>query len=311
MVKYYAYICSASVLYAIFFVIISLQLFAQTDTNLVRGNALAGRESVAFIGTLNPDSTPDTLLICQLPDFSYLPSAINWGHHDTNETFRQTILYYPKLSALSGSFALDDFNNDSITDITLFIRGITIDSSGCKNKYVRRYVLYGSNNMRSDSIVDFAVKDSVLFATLCYIRPYPITSAHQTSQIRHIGGNKIIPIGRGTFNNCKVEGNEHQQPHHNEVSGVKDQTITIGQYSLNIYPIPVLEQVNIEIYSGGIGWSAAIINEFGRECMAWRIDMFNQKFEFSVAELSSGWYCAILFDAVGNMIKCSPFIISR
>jgi hypothetical protein len=280
---------------------------AANDTTATGGIQPRGRGSVLFIGKMNSDSKPDTIVVHQVANFSPLPTEIRWGKNGNGTNAKATLLYYPMLLRLRGTLTFEDINRDSIADITVFIRGEKEDTASNITRYSKSYILFGCNKMKNDTIIDFSLPDSTLFATKCYVRPL-LGQGQQSSQytMKHTGGNKVVSLKRGDYY-CNG-GSESMLT---DVQPSPEQQ----QYILQVFPNPVLEQLTVDIQStaNATGSVLKIINGYGRNVIEEMVAPVSgtMTYTYPVTRFVTGWYRAMLYDVSGGLISSIPFVVIR
>lgn len=289
---------------------IPAEVVAKRDTTTTKGVMLSGRESVMFIGKMNSDTRPDTVVVRQVAGFSYLPAEIRWGASARNDSNKKKTLFrYPVLSGITGTLTFEDINKDSIADITVFIRGKKKDTSStpASAKYSKSFILFGCNQMKNDTLIDLSLPDSAIFARQCYVRPM-IGQGQQSPrfEMNHRGGNKVVSLRRGNYN-C----NGGSQSMLTEVqTGEKAQ-----EYILQVFPNPVLDQLTVDIQFRAVTTVSVlrIINGYGRSIIEEAIEPVsgNKIYTYPVNNFVSGWYRAMLYDVSGGLISSIPFIVIR
>lgn len=80
---------------------------------------------VLYIGSLDHDEHPDTVVGEPRGDLRMLATAIHWGAPYSSNgagepTAQRTMLSYPRWPSLCGSVAVEDLNGDAIDDVILF-----------------------------------------------------------------------------------------------------------------------------------------------------------------------------------------------
>ncbi len=141
---------------------------------------------VLFIGAINPDCFPDTVLGSVTPDHAgYLPHAIRWGMPNPatqgrpvpgcpdrspgDSRPRQTTITYPDhWDIRGGAVAFQHLNDDSLIDIVLHLRGTlandrTDDASDDPREQRRAIALFGQQGL--DTIPLIALEELRRFQT--------------------------------------------------------------------------------------------------------------------------------------------------
>jgi hypothetical protein len=129
------------------------------------------RETILFVGNLNFDCYPDTVsgTMAGMPG-SYLPRTIRWGRPSPSDSACQgmipldrrvavTTIHYPDWDRFSGSVAFNRMNDDSLDDMTLFIRGSVGDSLH-RTDSLRALVIFSQAGLDSLPVLDVAAIDA-------------------------------------------------------------------------------------------------------------------------------------------------------
>lgn len=108
----------------------------------------SGVESATVVAHLNADGRRDTVYCRELGDGSFLPSRIAWGS-DSGATAAAsaTRILYPGWQGLRGSVAVLKYNEDTLADVLLFLRG-TDTTGGVRRDTVRRLVIFGQERLK-------------------------------------------------------------------------------------------------------------------------------------------------------------------
>ncbi|MBK9247188.1 MAG: T9SS type A sorting domain-containing protein [Ignavibacteria bacterium] len=91
---------------------------------LILVTSTSAQTSISFIGHLNTDAYPDTLIAKHEGNNVHLPHLIRWGQLSKNLGRRTTVYIYPSnWKEFQGSFFVDHINIDTIADIVFILRG--------------------------------------------------------------------------------------------------------------------------------------------------------------------------------------------
>jgi hypothetical protein len=126
---------------------------------------------ILFIGNLNFDCVPDTILGDRFNNEQFLPKYIKWGDsasvrcNDSSDyaiwhdsvMVRTTVLEYPHWDFVRGSFSIEKYNQDSVYDLVLNLEGYSIDSTDTNNivtiPHERYFVLYGQDELDGFTLI--------------------------------------------------------------------------------------------------------------------------------------------------------------
>jgi hypothetical protein len=109
----------------------------------------ADAESILYIGRLDRDAVPDTIVGIPSGELRRMPVAIRWGTSETDVAAAQTTLAYPAWASLEGSCGVVDINADGADDVVVYFNAQASDSA-------RAVVLLGQHALRRAAVIDLA-----------------------------------------------------------------------------------------------------------------------------------------------------------
>jgi hypothetical protein len=270
-----------------------------------------GGYPILSIDYLNFDCIKDTIMGQQFSNFKYLPKFIKWGKSDTSNCpgnqyhlydslkVPVTILEYPNWNNLEGTFALEKYNQDTLYDIILYIKGTTIDTnSGYVNHY-RALAIFGQNGIDSIPIIKISEIDSIQSLPF-YARNLIMGTDLINPEVRDPSGKKSYK-----FNRCYLDlspQDTSEIPPAPIISSIKE-----DQVMIKVFPNPAIHTLNIEIEQIPAGiYSFKLISLQGNEILNETkfIHDINQYLNsINIKELTAGFYYLIVqkeFKVIGS-----------
>jgi hypothetical protein len=289
-------------------------------------------EPILFIGNLNADCYPDTVVgdvSGGIPARS-LPAAIRWGQprriitydaatgqHDTtiadssclgtippDRKVAVTAIHYPAWEHLSGAVAFNRVNlNDSLDDMTIFIRG-TVGDSLHRTDTLRALTLFAQEGIDSLPVLDLVPIETFQVAPF-FAMELRVGSELVEPEVRDLSGMTsyvIQPVSLGV-------GAEHH-----------DTTITPGDSTpaqpirLRVYPNPTGGAAQVQVDSippGDYSVDVVAVNGHVYLHQEVTVSMAGTLFEIlDVHTLPTGFYVVRISDDA-HLLGLYPIVITR
>lgn len=215
---------------------------------------IINRPIVIYIGNLNFDRYPDTVLGKQWQQFSYMPTVIRWGQkHDTItvaiDSFHyvpdslkvpQSEIKYPVWGNMKGNISFEKINKDTIMDMMLAFTGVSLDT--VPQKYKRILAVFGQDYLDTMHIIDISGIDSFQVHPFIALNLLPGQQLISPGQ-RDISKGTSYILPRLNFPVRDTSGDStamHSTPG-SLVSGVAEKS-----HSFRVYPNPAAYFITVE-----------------------------------------------------------------
>lgn len=223
----------------------------------VNDSIILNRQIVIYIGKLNFDTYPDTVIGKRWQQFMYMPTVIRWGikndtlppeidsaHYvpDSLKVFESEIKY-PVWKDIRGNITFDNINKDSVQDLLFAISGISYDTVNPVS-YKRIIAVFGQDYLDTMHVIDISTIDSF------QIHPFIALNLQPGNQLispdrRDVskGTSYILPrINLPVRDTTSTDSTTINNGGSGElISGVEE-----NNYRLRVYPNPAAYFITIE-----------------------------------------------------------------
>lgn len=227
------------------------------DSILRLGDSLVlNQQTILYIGKLNFDRFPDTLIGKQWQPFSFMPRAIRWGKkNDTLTTEIDTAHYvpdslkvtesefsYPVWKDMRGSITIDNINRDTVEDLLFVLSGISFDTVNPPH-YKRMLAVFGQDYLDTMSVIDLSGIDSFQFHPFIALNLQPgqqlISPGHRDVSK---GTSYIFP----RINLPVRDSNESDSSSMNGNPGSIVASVSEKNFPLRVFPNPAAYFITVE-----------------------------------------------------------------
>lgn len=198
-------------------------VFALCMGSVVSARAVTQATIVLAVHDFNADGVADSLVGTRSGRQSFLSRVIHWGTGGW-ASVAQTSFTYPSWSALSGSCAVSDINDDGIQDLVFYIQGT---SAGVPVS--RMLLMLGGTGLAQSSVIDIA--------TLPSQQSWPFTSKDLSKGTEFTQEAVRDLLGDNSYRLHVVFGS----PMLTDIAGQEQ-----AAWSIYLYPNPSSKSANIE-----------------------------------------------------------------
>ncbi|TXT58487.1 MAG: hypothetical protein BAJALOKI1v1_1640002 [Promethearchaeota archaeon] len=271
------------------------------DTVSVFGNT-------AYFGPhLNFDEYNDVIIFETNDALKYrLPTKIGWGMYDSTSSGENvsscfTKLIYPNWDSLFCSYMITYMNQDTLSDIVLFVSGI--DTTNQERKDTSRIIcIFGQNFITQMDTIMINDIDTVNYIDF-YARDLRIGYGFSNSE--YVGHNGIY-----TYEVNQIDlniANSYSPP----ITTV-DSYNRYEEININTFPNPVTSKIMIEIFNIPVGYyELSLQSIYSNPILNKEIEVNNyhkEVYTINTSEIHSGFYFLIL-KLKNQNIKSIPIII--
>ena len=245
--------------------------------------------SIDFIGSINSDCRPDTIIALGKDSRNLIPSIIVWGNSRQNNDIPDSLekvytkIVYPTWDNLKVRLNPMKINNDTITDLLIIVWGrLPLDSTHYKDT-ATAVIIFGKKYLDTLAEIHISEIDSMTLSPFVAMK-LPLGVALSNCAIRdysHIPSYKV--------NNVNIDTNVFTRP--SEVNALIQ--------SVKVYPNPAVYYANIELSNFASGdYNAELYSSYGEKITSQSISLTSQgdiTRNIDLSNIATGYYMLKLF----------------